>query len=159
MGLLQRSSLRFKEFSLGRLVVGSSLIKKNEQLPKWSLVLTRCTTSCHSLSLVVTLYHSLSLVAIRCHSLYHSLSLVVPPALIRCHSLSFGVTRCTTHCHSLSLEVPLACLFINDLKNLIKKEDSGTMFSCEFGEISHNTFFKELFGRLLLHKHLSSFQK
>ena len=42
------------------------------------------------------------------------------------------------------------------------------MFSCEFCEISHNTFFKEPFGRLLLHKHslclfsyhdLSSFQK
>ena len=27
------------------------------------------------------------------------------------------------------------------------------MFSCEFCEISHNTFFKESFGRLLLHKH------
>ena len=27
------------------------------------------------------------------------------------------------------------------------------MFSCEFCEISHNTFFKEPFGRLLLHKH------
>ena len=26
------------------------------------------------------------------------------------------------------------------------------MFSCEFCEISHNTFFKEPFGRLLLHK-------
>ena len=27
------------------------------------------------------------------------------------------------------------------------------MFSCEFCEISHNTFFKEPFGRLLLYKH------
>ena len=26
------------------------------------------------------------------------------------------------------------------------------MFSCEFCEISHNTFFKEPFGQLLLHK-------
>ena len=36
------------------------------------------------------------------------------------------------------------------------------MFSCKFCEISHNTFFKEPFGRLLLHKHslcLLSFQK
>ena len=42
------------------------------------------------------------------------------------------------------------------------------MFSCEFCELSHNTFFKEPFGRLLLHKHslcllsqhdTSSFQK
>ena len=28
------------------------------------------------------------------------------------------------------------------------------MFSCEFCEVSHNTFFKEPFGRLFLHKHL-----
>ena len=27
------------------------------------------------------------------------------------------------------------------------------MFFCESSEISHNTFFKEPFGRLLLHKH------
>ena len=27
------------------------------------------------------------------------------------------------------------------------------MFSCKFCEISHNTFFKEPIGRLLLHKH------
>ena len=42
------------------------------------------------------------------------------------------------------------------------------MFSCEFCKISHNNFFKEPFGRLLLHKHslcllsyydLSPFQK
>ena len=42
------------------------------------------------------------------------------------------------------------------------------MFSCEFCEISHSTFFKEPFRRLLLHKHplcllsyhdISSFQK
>ena len=48
--------------------------------------------------------HSLSFVVTRCHSLYHSLSLVV----IRCHSF-------TTRCHSLSLDVPLVCLFLNDL--------------------------------------------
>ena len=30
------------------------------------------------------------------------------------------------------------------------------MFSCEFCKISHNTFFKEPLGRLLLHKHLLS---
>ena len=33
------------------------------------------------------------------------------------------------------------------------------MFSCEFYDISHNTFSKEPFGRLLLHKYLSYFQK
>ena len=36
--------------------------------------------------------------------------------------------------------------------NFIKKEIPAWMFSCEFCEIYHNTFFKELFGRLLLHK-------
>ena len=77
-----------------------------------SFVVTRCllfTTRCHSLyyslSLVVicrtSRCHSLSLVVIRCHSMYHSLSLVV--------------TRCTIRCHSLSLDIPLGCLFINDL--------------------------------------------
>ena len=63
------------------------------------------TSRCHSLPLVVTLRHSLSLAVICCatrsHSLYNSLSLVA----IRCQSLY----------HSLSLDVPLVCLFINDL--------------------------------------------
>ena len=49
-----------------------------------------------------------------------------------------------------------------------QKDIQLQMFSCEFCEISHNIFFKEPFGRLLLHKHslclfsydkLSSFQK
>ena len=69
IGLLQRSSSRFKEFSLGCLVVGSSLIWKKEKLAEMvtrchslSFVVTRCTTRCHSLSFVVT----------RCHSMYHS---------------------------------------------------------------------------------------
>ena len=98
IGLLQRSSSRFKEFSLGCLVVGSSLIWKKEKLAEM-------VTRCHSLSFVVPL------VVTRCHSL----SLVVPLVVIRCHSLSFVVTRCTTRCHSLSLDVPLVCLLINDL--------------------------------------------
>ena len=89
--LLQRSSSRFKEFSLGYLVVGSSLIWKKEKLAK---------------------------MATRCHSLYHSLSFAVPLVVTRCHSLYhsllFVVTRCTTRCHSLSLNVPLVCLFINN---------------------------------------------
>ena len=34
----------------------------------------------------------------------------------------------------------------------IKKRDSEKEISCEFCEISHNTFFKETLGRLLLHK-------
>ena len=51
-----RSSLRFKEFSLGCLVVDSSLIRKKEELAKMA-------TRCHLLSLI------LPLVVIRCHSL------------------------------------------------------------------------------------------
>ena len=97
------------------------------------------------LSLAVTHFHSLSfvvpLVVIRCHSLYHSLSFVVTCCTTRCHSLSFVVTRCTTRCHSLyhslsfvvtrcttrfirfhslSLDVPLVCLFINNLLFYLK---------------------------------------
>ena len=79
-GLLQRSSSRFKEFSLGWLVVGSSLIWKKRKINR---------NGC-----------SLSLVVIRCHYLYHLLSLVVPLVTIRCHSfyhsLSLVITRCTT---------------------------------------------------------------
>ena len=43
----------------------------------------------------------------RYHSLYHFLSL----AVTHCHLLSHVVIRC----HSLPLDVPLVCLFINDL--------------------------------------------
>ena len=75
IGLLQSSS-RFKEFSLGCLVAGSSLIWKKKGK------LAEMVTRCHSSSLVVTLYHLLSLI------------------IIRCHSLPFVVTRCTTRCHS-----------------------------------------------------------
>ena len=97
IGLLQRSSLRFNEFSLRCLGLSSSLIWKKEKLAEM-------VTRCHSLSfvvpLVVTRCHSLSLVVplvvIRCHLLYHSLSLVVPLVFILCRSLSFVLTRCTT---------------------------------------------------------------
>ena len=93
IGLLQRSSLRFKEFSLGCLVVSSPLIWKKRKISRnghsLKFVVTRCTTRCHSLSLDVA----------HCHSL----SLVVPPVVTSYHSLSLVVTRCTTCCHSLSL--------------------------------------------------------
>ena len=69
-----RSCLRFKEFPLESLVVDSSLIRKKEELAE---------------------------MATRCHSSYHSYSLVVSLVVIRCHSLS--------------LDVPLVCLFINDI--------------------------------------------
>ena len=75
IGLLQRSSSTFKEFSLGCLVVGSSLIWEKEKLVKMvtpchslPFVVTRCTIRCHSLSLVAPL------IATRCHSMYTHLS-------------------------------------------------------------------------------------
>ena len=37
--------------------------------------------------------------------------------------------------------------------NFVKKEIPAQMFFCKFWEISHKTFFKEPFGRLLLHEH------
>ena len=105
MCLLQRSSSRFKEVSLGCLVVGSSFIWKKERVAEM-------VTCCHSS------YHSLSFVVTRCHSLYHSLSLVV----IRCHSLSLiairCTTRCTTRCHSLSLVV-IRCHTLYHLLSLV----------------------------------------
>ena len=94
-----------------------------------SFVFICFTTPCHSLLLIVICYHSLSLVVICCHSL----SFVVTQFVTRCHlfllvvthcktwchslyhSLSFLVTRCTTRCLSFSLDVPLVCLFINNL--------------------------------------------
>ena len=54
------------------------------------LVVTRCITHCYSLSC------SMSFIVTRCHSLYHLLLFIV------------------SRCHSMSLDVPLACLFIND---------------------------------------------
>ena len=60
-----RSPLRFKKFSLGCLVVDSSLILQNEELAEMA---TRCTIRCHSLSFGVT----------RCITRCQSLSLDVP---------------------------------------------------------------------------------
>ena len=77
-----RSSSKFKEFTLGCLVVISSLIRQKRKLIKM-------TTRSHSLLFAVT----------------HSFSLVIPLVVIHCYSLSFVVTRCTTLCHSLSLVV------------------------------------------------------
>ena len=70
--------------------------KKKEVQAKWPLFVIRC--------------HSLSLVAIRCHSLFQSLSLVA--------------IRCTTR-HSLSLDlslVSLVYLFINDPRKTSKDQ-------------------------------------
>ena len=105
ISLVQRSSSRFKKFSLGCLVVGSSFIWKKRKI-SWNghsltFVVPLVVTPCHSLSLVVLLV--VTSCTTRCHSLYHSLSFVVT----RCHSLY----------HLLSLDVPLVCLFINDRIN------------------------------------------
>ena len=60
-----KPSSRFWEWYLGCLVVGSSLIRRMENYSKWplvvtrchllSVVVTRCTTHCHSLSFEVSL--------------------------------------------------------------------------------------------------------
>ena len=68
-----------------------------------SLIAICCHSSSYVVSLVVTLYPSLSLVVTFCHSLYHSLLLIVIRCTTRCYSLSFVVTRC----HFLSFVVPL----------------------------------------------------
>ena len=70
-------------------------------------VVTRCTTRCHCLSLVVTLCHSLSLVVPLVVTRCHSLSLIVTGCTTRCHSLYHSLPFAVTHCHSLSLVVPL----------------------------------------------------
>ena len=75
----------------------------------FSFVFVYCTSPCHSLSLIVIYYHSLSFVVTPCPSL----SLGVTRFITRCHSLSIDVTlaviRCTTRCHSLyhSLSFPV----------------------------------------------------
>ena len=46
---------------------------------------------------IITHYHLLSLVVIRCHSLSLAIPLVVTRCITRCHSLSLVVTRCITH--------------------------------------------------------------
>ena len=69
---LLNSSLRFKEFFLGCLVVPSSLMEKKEKLAEmtscyhpFSLVVLLFVICCHSLSLVVLL------AVTRCYSMYH----------------------------------------------------------------------------------------
>ena len=64
---------------------------------------TRCTTRCYSLSLVVTLCHSLSFFFICYHSLSFVVQIVVTCCTTRCHSLSLVVIRCRSVYHLLSL--------------------------------------------------------
>ena len=70
-----------------------------------------------SKSLSFTCSHSLSFVFIPSTTCYHSFSFVITRYITRCHSLSLVVIRCHSLYHSLSLDVPLACLFINDHRN------------------------------------------
>ena len=77
-----------------------------------SFVFIRFITRCHSLIVIfVTCCHSLSLVVTCCHSL---IPLVVTLIHSLYHSFSFVITRC----HFLLFDVPLVCLFKNDLKSI-----------------------------------------
>ena len=101
IGLLQRSSSMFKEFSLGCLVVGLLSYLKKEKLAE--------ITRCHLLLLVVPL------VVNRCHSL----SFVVTRCTTRCHSVSLVVTRyttCLSFCKRSSIRVFPFLYFIFLLK-------------------------------------------
>ena len=76
----------------------------------------------HSLSFAIThchfLLHLVTRFTTRCHSFCYSLSFIVLLVVISFHSFSFVVTRWTACCHLLSLDIPLVCLFINDLNKL-----------------------------------------
>ena len=95
------------------------------------LVVIRCTTRCHSL------YYSLSFVVTRCEllaiavtiancwiycswTLHNFFILKLKSTIIRFRSLSFVVPLVVIRCHSLSRNVPLACLFTNDLYGRLK---------------------------------------
>ena len=97
-------------------------------------IFIRCTTAatrCHSLPFVVTCFitrHSLSFVVTRCttrcHSLYHSLSLVN----IRCHSLSLVVTGCTTRLSFYKRSIVSIKTYKNLWKWLLYKAYKGDAF-------------------------------
>ena len=108
IGLLQRSSSRFKEFSLGCLVVGSSLIRKKEKLAEM-------VTRCHSLSFVVPL------VLRRCHSLPLVVLLVVTRCTTYSHLLSLVVIRCTTRLsfYKRSAFIAFIVIFISFIHKII----------------------------------------
>ena len=98
-GLLQRSSSRFKKFTLGYLVVGSSFIWKKRKI-SWNghsltFVVTPWTTCCHSLSLVVICCHSLSVVATRCTTRlsFYKRSPIEFPAFCHLKNISLNVIK------------------------------------------------------------------
>ena len=94
---LQNRPQCLKEFALGCIVVGSSIIRNKGKLVKM-------TTRCQLLPFVVTHYHSLPVVVTHCDSL----SLVVPLVVTRC------TTRCDSLYHLLPFDVSLICLFIKN---------------------------------------------
>ena len=126
IGLLQRSSSRFKEFSLRCLVAGS-LAEMVTLCYSLSLVVPLVVIPCLSLSFFVIRCHSLSFVVTRCTKIvYHSLSFVVVGCLSLYHSLSLVVTRCTTRlsCYERSFCLTYSFkIFVSERKyknNLLK---------------------------------------
>ena len=102
-----------------------------------TFVVTRCTTRCNPLSVVVTLCHSLSLVVTRCNSLSLVLPLVATRCTTCCHSLPLVAIRC----QSLSLDVPLVCLFINDRNYILK-------FQRKYQKFLSNIVLQKMIGKL-----------
>ena len=138
--LLEKRKFGQNCHSLSLLVIGCHRL---------SLFVTRCTTCCHSLSLVSVI---VPLVVTRCPRC-HSLSLVVPLVVTCCttrshslyRSLSFVVTRCTTRCHS-SLDVPLVCLFKNDHLGVLCKRFSSTFHKYQRKAPSLESLFSNVSG-------------
>ena len=90
----------------------------------YSFVVPLPVICCDSLSFVVTRCHSLSLGITRFYSLSLVVALVVIRCTTRCHSLLLVVIHCNSLYHSLSLDVPLICLFINNLQKLTESYKS-----------------------------------
>ena len=85
--------------------------------------LTKMTTRCHSLWLVVTCSHSLSLVA----------RLVVTS----CHSLY------TTCCHSLSLDISAVCVFISNPRKTSTDQKKHLRVLYKMNHLTIMKMFKE----------------
>ena len=81
-----------------------------------SLVVTRCIARCHFVTCCTTRCHSsfVDTCSTRCHSLSLVVPLVVTCCTTRCHSLCHWLSLVVIYCHS-SLDVPLVCLFMNDM--------------------------------------------
>ena len=136
----------FKEFSLGCLVVVSSLISKKEKLAEMvtrhsvSLVVTRCATRC----------------TIRCHSLhslYHSLSLDVPPVSLFMDygrkSWTLGPGRWTLKTLEVRLwTLGIGCwiMDVKTLRSLVNPFQANVLFLFNHLKISKTRGFQRLSG-------------